>query len=163
MRANWPFLCCLPCSRLCCLYRRATAGFRCATRGGPRSTRRFSISATHSSASTTSREVLQCTRNPHPLHGVTSGSGRSLRTSCVSPLDRVLRQTTTGFATRSNTTMAVPLGGLLTGLQHPKPAARRGLPHSCTNSRCGAKYQGAHCQVRNKSDQKVPEEMGTDR
>ncbi len=42
-------------------------------------------------------------------------------------------------------------------------AVCRGLPHSCTNSRCGAKYQGAHCQVRNKSDQKVPEEMGTDR
>ena len=37
------------------------------------------------------------------------------------------------------------------------------LPHFCTNFRSSAKYQAAHSQVRNNPDQKVPEEMGTDR
>ena len=37
------------------------------------------------------------------------------------------------------------------------------LPHCCANFRFTAEYQGAHCQVRNESDQKVPEEMGADR
>src|SRR5215218_5828051 len=39
----------------------ATGGSRCATRGGPTSTKPFSISAVHSYASTTCREVLQGT------------------------------------------------------------------------------------------------------
>src|SRR3712207_8168435 len=39
----------------------------------------------------------------------------------------------------------------------------QGLPHPRTNLRSGAKYQVAHYQVRNKSDENVPEVMGTDR